>query len=115
MRDGAVAIDSASREIANGNMDLSRRTEHQAGALQETASAMVQLTSAVRENSANARQANALALSASEVAGKGGKVVSEVVRTMAGINDYAHKIVDITGVIDSICLLYTSPSPRDRG
>nr|WP_315216593.1 methyl-accepting chemotaxis protein [uncultured Duganella sp.] len=102
VRDGAVAIDSASREIANGNMDLSRRTEHQAGALQETASAMVQLTSAVRENSANARQANALALSASEVAGKGGKVVSEVVRTMAGINDYAHKIVDITGVIDSI-------------
>ncbi|MEV4777753.1 methyl-accepting chemotaxis protein [Burkholderia sp. LMU1-1-1.1] len=102
VRDGAVAIDSASREIANGNMDLSRRTEHQAGALQETASAMVQLTAAVRENSGNARQANALALSASEVAGKGGKVVSEVVRTMAGINDYAHKIVDITGVIDSI-------------
>ncbi|USX24117.1 methyl-accepting chemotaxis protein [Oxalobacteraceae bacterium OTU3CINTB1] len=102
VRDGAVAIDSASREIANGNMDLSRRTEHQAGALQETASAMVQLTSAVRANSGNARQANALALSASEVAEKGGKVVSEVVRTMAGINDYAHKIVDITGVIDSI-------------
>jgi methyl-accepting chemotaxis protein len=102
VRDGAVAIDSASREIANGNMDLSRRTEHQAGALQETASAMVQLTSAVRENSANARRANALAWSASEVAGKGGEVVAEVVRTMAGINDYAHKIVDITGVIDSI-------------
>ncbi|HEX7988286.1 MAG TPA: methyl-accepting chemotaxis protein [Duganella sp.] len=102
VRDGAVAIDSASREIANGNLDLSRRTEHQAGALQETASAMVQLASAVRENSGNAREANALALSASEVAGKGGQVVSEVVRTMAGINDYAHKIVDITGVIDSI-------------
>jgi methyl-accepting chemotaxis protein len=27
VRDGAVAIDSASREIANGNLDLSRRTE----------------------------------------------------------------------------------------
>ena len=102
VRDGAVAIDSASREIATGNMDLSRRTEHQAGALQETASAMVQLASAVRENSGNARHANALALSASEVAGKGGQVVSEVVRTMAGIKDYAYKIVDITGVIDSI-------------
>jgi methyl-accepting chemotaxis protein len=102
VRDGAVAIDSASREIANGNMDLSRRTEQQAGALQETASAMLQLTSAVRQNSGNARQANALALAASEVATKGGKVVAEVVRTMASINDYAHKIVDITGVIDSI-------------
>ncbi|MYN41005.1 HAMP domain-containing protein [Duganella sp. FT109W] len=102
VRDGAVAIDSASREIANGNLDLSRRTEHQAGALEETASAMEELTSAVRQNSSNARQANQLALSASEVAGKGGAVVSEVVRTMASINDYAHKISDITSVIDSI-------------
>ncbi|MYM71966.1 HAMP domain-containing protein [Duganella sp. FT134W] len=102
VRDGAVAIDSASREIANGNLDLSRRTEHQAGALEETASAMEELTSAVKQNSSNARQANQLALSASEVAGKGGAVVSEVVRTMASINDYAHKISDITSVIDSI-------------
>ncbi|MBV7534837.1 MCP four helix bundle domain-containing protein [Duganella sp. sic0402] len=102
VRDGAVAIDSASREIANGNMDLSRRTEHQAGALEETASAMEELTSAVKQNSGNARQANQLALSASSVAGKGGAVVSEVVKTMASINDYAHKIVDITSVIDGI-------------
>jgi methyl-accepting chemotaxis protein len=102
VRDGAVAIDSASREIASGNLDLSRRTEHQAGALEETASAMEELTAAVRQNSGNARQANQLAESASEVAGKGGKVVSEVVRTMASINDYAHKIVDITSVIDGI-------------
>jgi len=102
VRDGAVAIDAASREIAKGNLDLSRRTEHQAGALQETASAMVELTAAVKQNSGNARQANALAVSASQVAGKGGQVVSEVVSTMAGINDYARKIVDITSVIDSI-------------
>jgi len=102
VRDGAVAIDAASREIASGNLDLSRRTEHQAGALQETASAMDELTAAVRQNSGNARQANQLARSASEVAGKGGQVVSEVVRTMASINDYAHKIADITGVIDGI-------------
>jgi len=102
VRDGAVAIDAASREIATGNMDLSRRTEHQAGALEETASAMDELTAAVKQNSGNARQANQLAMSASEVAGKGGAVVTEVVQTMASINEYAHKIVDITSVIDSI-------------
>ncbi|NYE60181.1 methyl-accepting chemotaxis protein [Duganella sp. 1224] len=102
VRDGAVAIDAASREIAHGNLDLSRRTEHQAGALEETASAMEALTSAVRQNSGNARQANLLAQSASAVAGKGGAVVSDVVRTMASINDDAHKIVDITSVIDGI-------------
>ncbi|NVM78265.1 methyl-accepting chemotaxis protein [Duganella sp. SG902] len=102
VRDGAVAIDAASREIASGNMDLSRRTEHQAGALEETASAMEELTAAVKQNSGNARQANQLAMSASDVAGKGGAVVTEVVRTMASINEYAHKIVDITSVIDGI-------------
>ncbi|MYM80958.1 HAMP domain-containing protein [Duganella sp. FT50W] len=102
VRDGALAIDLASREIANGNMDLSRRTEHQAGALEETASAMDELTSAVKQNSGNARRANQLAKSASDVACKGGAVVAEVVRTMASINDYAHKIVDITSVIDGI-------------
>ena len=75
VRDGAVAIDTASREIASGNLDLSRRTEHQAGALQETASAMVELTSAVKQNSGNARQASALAVSASQVAGKGGQEI----------------------------------------
>ena len=102
VRDGAVAIDAASREIANGNLDLSRRTEHQAGALQETASAMVELTTAVKQNSSNARQANTLAVSASGVAGKGGHAVRDMVNTMAGINDDARKISDITGVIDGI-------------
>ncbi len=102
VRDGAVAIDAASREIAGGNMDLSRRTEQQAGALEETAAAMDELTLAVRQNGGNARAANQLALSASVVAGKGGAVVAEVVQTMASINDYAHKIGDITSVIDGI-------------
>ena len=102
VRDGAMAIDAASREIASGNQDLSHRTEHQAGALEETASAMQELTLAVKQNSSHAREANQLALSASAVAGKGGKVVSEVVGTMESINDFAHKIVDITSVIDGI-------------
>jgi len=102
VRDGAVAIDAASREIASGNMDLSRRTEHQAGALEETASALDELTAAVKQNSGNARQARQMAVSASEVAGKGGAVVTEVVETMVSINEFAHKIVDITSVIDGI-------------
>jgi methyl-accepting chemotaxis protein len=102
VRDGAQAVNSASREIASGNLDLSRRTEHQAGALEETASSMEELASTVKQNSSNAREANQLALSASGVAGKGGKVVSDVVEAMDAINKFAKKIVDITGVIDGI-------------
>jgi len=102
VRDDAVAIDTASREIAQGNLDLSRRTEHQAGALEETASSMEELTRAVKQNSMNAREANALAQSASVVADKGGQVVGQVVETMENIQSFAHKITDITSVIDGI-------------
>lgn len=102
VRNGALTIDSASRELSTGNLDLSRRTEHQAGSLEETASSMEQMTSAVRENSSNARQANELVVSASHVASKGGDVVRDVVQTMDAISAAAKKIVDIIGVIDSI-------------
>ena len=95
-------IATASREIAAGNLDLSSRTEQQAGSLEETAASMEELTSTVKQNSENARQVNTLALSASGVAEKGGQVVSQVVDTMGAINSSAQKIVDIIGVIDSI-------------
>ncbi|NGZ87138.1 methyl-accepting chemotaxis protein [Duganella aceris] len=102
VRGGTDAIDSASAEIAAGNMDLSERTERQAGSLEETASSMEQLTATVKQNATNANQANQLAMSASDVAGKGGKVVAQVVDTMASINASSRKIVDIISVIDGI-------------
>jgi methyl-accepting chemotaxis protein len=98
----AVEIATASSEIAVGNSDLSSRTEQQASSLEETASAMEELTSTVKQNADNARQANQVAASASAVALKGGAVVSQVVDTMAAINDASKKIVDIISVIDGI-------------
>jgi len=83
-------------------MDLSARTEAQAGALEETASSMEELTSTVQHNAENARQANQLAQTASEIAVKGGAVVAQVVDTMGSINASAMKIVDIVSVIDGI-------------
>ncbi|MFC7516790.1 methyl-accepting chemotaxis protein [Herbaspirillum sp. GCM10030257] len=102
VRDGADAITGASREIASGNLDLSARTEAQAGSLEETASAMEELTSTVRQNADNTSEADRLVNSASQVAVKGGTVVAQVVETMASIHASAHKIVDIIGVIDGI-------------
>ena len=63
---------------------------------------MEELTGTVRQNADNARQANLLAVSASEVAVKGGAVVAQVVDTMASINESSKRIVDIIGVIDGI-------------
>ena len=102
VRSGTDTIATASTQIANGNLDLSSRTEQQASALEETASAMEELTSTVKQNADNALQANQLAISASDTANKGGQVVAAVVQTMAGINDSSKKIVDIISVIDGI-------------
>jgi methyl-accepting chemotaxis protein len=102
VRRGTHTISTASREIAAGNSDLSSRTELQASSLEKTASAMEELTSTVKQNADNAREANQLAATASDVARKGGEVVSQVVGTMGEINSSASKIADIIGVIDGI-------------
>jgi methyl-accepting chemotaxis protein len=102
VRYGTDAMATASSQIASGNMDLSSRTEEQASSLEETASSMEELTATVKQNADNARQANQLALAASDVAAKGGTVVSHVVDTMGEINRSARKIEDIISVIDGI-------------
>jgi methyl-accepting chemotaxis protein len=102
VRMGSENVATASAQIAQGNQDLSGRTEQQASALQQTAATMDELGSTVRNNADNAAQANQLALGASSVAIQGGTVVGQVVETMKGINDSSRKIADIIGVIDGI-------------
>ena len=96
------SIDTASQEIASGNLDLSARTEMQASSLEETASAMETLTEAVRENASNAKRANDLAASAAVLATEGGKAVARAMVTMDQIKSSSRKIVEIIGVIDGI-------------
>jgi methyl-accepting chemotaxis protein len=102
VRGGSESVETASAEIAQGNHDLSARTEQQASALEETAASMEQLSAAVKQNADSARQANQLAMSASSVAITGGEVVSQVVQTMKGINESSRRISDIIQVIDGI-------------
>jgi methyl-accepting chemotaxis protein len=102
VRNGADSVSTASAEIAQGNLDLSARTESQASALQQTAASMEELSSNVHQNADNAQQANQLAQKAAAVAAQGGQVVGEVVDTMRGIDDSSRKIADIIQVIDGI-------------
>ena len=99
---GTDTIAAVSIQIASGNRDLSSHTAEQASSLEQTVHSMEELTSTVKQNADNARQANQLAASASEVAIMGGAVVSQVVDTMGAINESARKIVDIISMIDGI-------------
>ncbi|WP_225032252.1 methyl-accepting chemotaxis protein [Paraburkholderia sp. XV] len=98
----AETITNSAGEIAQGNLDLSQRTEEQAASLQETAASMEELTSTVRQNAENAKQANALAGKACEVATRGGEAVNEVVDSMRAISASSGKVADIITVIEGI-------------
>ena len=102
VREGSERVASAGSEIAQGNLDLSSRTEQQASAIQQTSASMEQLGSTVKQNAASAGEADNLAKSASDVARRGGEAVARVVQTMGGITESSRKIADITGVIDGI-------------
>ena len=102
VRHSADSIQTASSEIATGNLDLSQRTELTASNLQHTASSMSQLTGTVRQSAESAATANQLASSAASVAQRGGDVVNQVVKTMDEINASSKKISDIIGTIDGI-------------
>ena len=102
VRQGSESVATASAQIAQGNNDLSARTEEQASALEQTAASMEELASTVRQNAENARQGNQLAMNASAVAADGGEVVGQVVQTMKGINESSRRIADIIQVIEAI-------------
>ena len=102
VRVGVDAVSSASVEIANGNHDLSARTEQTASNLEQTAASMEELTATVTQSADTARQANQLAGTAAQAAARGGQVVGQVVASMQEITHSSRKIADIIGVIDSI-------------
>jgi len=102
VRGNAESVATASAQIAQGNIDLSQRTEEQASALQQTSATMTELDVTVRHTADNAAQADQLARSASGVALQGGELVARVVDTMRGIHGSSQKIADIIGVIDGI-------------
>jgi len=92
----------ASGEIAQGNHDLSSRTEQQASNLEQTAASMEEMAAAVQTTSLTAKKANELAASASRAAEQGGAAVGQVTAKMAEISTSSHKIAEIIGVIDGI-------------
>lgn len=102
IKQSGVTIQVASREIAQGNADLSRRTESQASNLEETAASSQELTKTVQRNTESAKTANNLVKASSDIAQEGKLVVQQVIETMGQIQQSSKKVVDIISVIDGI-------------
>ncbi len=102
VRDTVASVNTASEEIASGNIDLSTRTESQASALQKTASSMEQLASTVQRNARSTNEARSVVTQSSEVAARGERTMRDVIQRMGEINASATTISEIIGVIDGI-------------
>jgi methyl-accepting chemotaxis protein-1 (serine sensor receptor) len=100
--ESADRVGSSARQLAEGNDDLSGRTQQQAAALEETASSMEEMTATVKQNADSAKQASRLASSARGQASSSADIANRAVQAMGEINSSSRKIADIIGVIDEI-------------
>lgn len=98
----ADEVACASAQIAQGNLDLSDRTERQASAVQETAAAMNELGATVRSNADHAARARQLTRQAADVAGQGHAVMSQAVQTMRTLSQDSERIAQIVSTIEGI-------------
>lgn len=92
----------AAREIAEGNMDLSERTESQAASLEETAASMEEIHSTVQISSDSAARGYGLAMETKEISDLSNEAVASVSESMDGIAQSSSKISDIIHLIESI-------------
>ena len=102
VRDELDQLSIAAREIAEGNMDLSGRTESQAASLEETAASMEEIHSTVQISSDSAARGYGLAMETKEISDLSNEAVSSVSDSMDGIAQSSSKISDIIHLIESI-------------
>ena len=102
IKNSTDAVHMASKEISEGNIDLSQRTEEQAASLEQTAASMEELTTTVQANTENAKEASQLGIEASKVADKGVASIKQVIAVMNDINESSREISDILSVIEGI-------------
>jgi len=102
IRELSNSVQVGAREISQGNLTLSDRTQQEAAAIEQTAASMEEISSTVEQNADNARQVNQLAQAARKQAENGRDIVRQAVDAMAGINESSSQIFDIISVIDEI-------------
>jgi len=102
VRGSVDVITHGAKEIAEGNLNLSERTEQQAASLERTAATIEELSSTVKQNADNAQEANRLADGALRTVTRGRDVVERVIETMDDITMSSRKVTEIIGMIEGI-------------
>lgn len=92
----------AVQEIADGNQDLSARTESQASSLEETAASMDEITSTVQQSASSARRGSELAHEAGAITTRSNETVVSVALSMEGISQSSVRITEIIHLIEGV-------------
>jgi methyl-accepting chemotaxis protein len=96
------SVATAATEIANGNLDLSVRTERQAASLQAASFAVQRVSDSIVHSAGGAQAASAAADTMFGAAQRDGERVGRVVETMQRILQATQRIQQITALIDDI-------------
>lgn len=99
---GADQVSQAANQISESSQGLSQSSTEQASSLEETVATMEELTSMVRLNTDNAKQAASLASSTRDIAVKGEQEIKTLIGSIQSISADSKKIEEITTVIDDI-------------
>lgn len=95
-------VSAAIQQLSIAGQSLSHSSSESAASLEETVAALEEMTSMVKMNSDNAKQAAALSSTSSEVAVNGEKEMQELLSSMNEISQSSKKIEEIINVIDDI-------------
>lgn len=98
----AESVHSGAAQIYAASEDLSRRTEQQAGSLQETTTATNQVTDMVGDTARGAADARTAITVANGNASEGSTIVGEAISAMDSIKTSSQEISQIVNLIDGI-------------
>ena len=138
MRSSAEGLAAASSQVNGTAQTLSQGTSEQAAAVEETSASLEQMSTSIGQNTASSRETERAAASSARDASASGEAVAKTVEAMRSITDrisvvdelaYQTNLLALNAAIEAAradeldtlverfghCLLYTSPSPRDRG
>jgi methyl-accepting chemotaxis protein len=102
VRRSSAGIVGTADAIAHGAGDLSQRTEHASAQLERSAAAMRRISEAAQRGAEHTEEASRMARHNAALADDGGRVMGEVVDTMAAIQAASARIGEIVGTIDGI-------------
>jgi methyl-accepting chemotaxis protein len=109
MREALIQMHHTTTDVAHGahvlnqgSVELNERTHSTASGLRDAALCLEQINVIVQSSARASGEARSMASTASELAGKGGELMTQAVSTMEAIDQSSKKITDIISVIDGI-------------